>query len=506
MPACARLVGVEKWFGSVRALAGADLTLEAGRIHGVLGENGAGKSTLLGILGGLIAPDSGTIEIEGAAVRLGSPGDAWTRGVGLVHQHFALVPTFTVLENLSLGRRGGSRVGRLDLRRVRERVQALSERTGLSVTLDAPVSSLGVGERQRVEILKALLRDPKILVLDEPTAVLAPSEVERLFDLLRDLASSGTSVALVAHKLDEVLAVAQDFTVLREGRTVLKGSRAEVDAVSLTRAMIGGDEGAARPGITRKVVQPVRTSGDAVPSEVVASLVDVSTRDEAGGLFLRGVGLEVRRGELVGIAGVGGNGQRELALILAGRRRPDAGVAHLPDEVAFIPQDRIGQGLIADFSLVENAALTLQRSSAFRTGPILRWGAIRSAARDLIREYDVRASGASVPARSLSGGNQQRLVVARELRVARDLLVAENPTRGLDVMSAAFVHASIRARVLEGDAATRPGMVLISTDLDEILALATRILVISRGRLSPVAPDLHTREGVGTLMVGGSSA
>jgi len=494
----ARLRGVERRFGSVRALAGADLEVSSGEVHAVLGENGAGKTTLLGVLGGMLRPDRGTVEIAGSSVELGSPRRAWELGVGLVHQHFTLVPALSVLENLALGRDLGASGLRLRTPEVRDRVVALMDRTGLSVPLDSTVDGLGVGDRQRVEILKALLRDPPILVLDEPTAVLAPAEVESLFVLLRSWAEQGRAVVLVAHKIDEVLSVADRVTVLRRGRTVLTAARADVDSAALIRAMVGAD---AQGGDIQRAA-----TGDGVrlrerpAGAQVARLTGVGVRRTSGAKALDGVALDVRRGEVVGVAGVEGNGQRELALVLSGRLMPDAGVAELPSGSGFIPQDRTAEGVIADFDLVENVALGLHDDARFGAGMVLPWEAMRHEAESIVSRFGVVSAGVESRAGSLSGGNQQRLVVGRELLRATDLLVAENPTRGLDVGATAFVHAEID-RLAGQDGG--PGIVLISTDLDEILELSTRVLVMSGGRLLEVPGDRPTREEVGALMLSG---
>jgi simple sugar transport system ATP-binding protein len=510
----ARLSGVVRRFGPVTALDGADLRVLPGEVHGVLGENGAGKSTLLNVLGGMLRPDAGVLEIDGEAHIFSSPRDAWKAGVGLVHQHFTLVPTLTVLENLALGRRSAAGGWRLPYPALRDRLADLVERTGLEVPLEARVDDLGVGTRQRVEILKTLLRNPRILVLDEPTAVLAPGEVTRLFDLLRELAAQGSAVVLVAHKLDEILDVADRITVLRRGRTVLEAPRDQVDERSLTRAMVGegvevdpvalgswrdrgvgdGPHGGGRGG--------GRGSVAGARGGVVASLSDVAMAGARGERALDGVSLEVRRGEIVGVAGVEGNGQREICLVLAGRASPDEGAVELPDEVAFIPQDRTREGLVGGFDLRENVALTLQRVEGYRDGPLLRWSAVEDRTRALMDRFDVRAPSPGTLASALSGGNQQRLVVARELETASDLLVAENPTRGLDVNAAAFVHRALLELARDDPA---PGIVLVSTDLDEVLALSDRVLVMVRGRLVPVPDAERTREGVGRLMLGAAS-
>jgi ABC-type uncharacterized transport system ATPase subunit len=496
--ALARLRGVTRSFGPVQALKGADLTLLPGEVHGVLGANGAGKSTLFNVLGGMITPDAGVIEVDGKPVSLEGPRDAWRLGIGLVHQHFTLVPALTVLENLALGLRDRSMEG------VRADAERVMERTGLSVPLDPPVEVLGVGDRQRIEILKALMRDPRVLVLDEPTAVLTPDEIEGLFSLLQELAGEGRAVALVAHKLDEVLGVADRITVLRAGRTVLTGVRGEHSVDEVVRAMVGGepsdlvavgvDSGGGGPTTPAQASGAEAKGGDDGP---VAVLEDVRL-DVRGSPALRGVDLTLRAGEMVGVAGVEGNGQRELALVLAGRLEPDAGVVRLPAGIGFIPQDRTTEGIIADFDLVENVALAYHRRPAFQDGLRLRWDRMADATRDLRQRYDVAATSVKVTAGTLSGGNQQRVVVGREVEMASDLLVAENPTRGLDIAAAAFVHQELLKLCDQGVT-----VVLVSTDLDEVLALSHRVFAMARGRLIRVPPGARTREGVGALMLGG---
>ena len=491
---------VHQRFGAVVALRGAGVSLSAGEVHALLGENGAGKTTLLRVLGGIQAPDRGALLIEGRPVRLRTARDAWSAGIGLVHQHFTLVPRLTVLENLALGARtrAGWRGGcARPLGGIAERASALALRTGLLVPLDARVETLGVGDRQRVEILKVLLREPRVLALDEPTAVLAPAEVERLLALLRELAASGRAVVIVAHKLDEALAVADRVTVLRGGRVVLEAARAVVDARALARAMVGEERSSA--------LEPsVRSPGARPTGDLVARLQDVVPPGARSGGASTPLSLEVRRGEIVGVAGVEGNGQRELALVLSGREAPMRGRAELPADPGLIPQDRSREGLIGAFDLAENVALALHRQARWRSGPTLRWDELRAAAGELVARYQVRAPGTHALARTLSGGNQQRMVVARELEAGGDLLVAENPTRGLDVAATAFVHGELRRLRAEG----RVGVVLISTDLDEVLALADRILVMVRGRLIevPDVPGERTRAGVGALMLSAEAA
>jgi simple sugar transport system ATP-binding protein len=481
IPAAVRIRDLRRTFGSVVALDDAALEVRAGEVHALVGENGAGKTTLLSILAGHLRPDAGTIEVGGHPIPAGgwSTREAWDRGVGMVHQHFALVPRLTGEENLALGVRRARAGWALPYEWIRERVAAIRAETGLEVDLARPVEELTIGERQRLEIVKVLLRDPGILVLDEPTAVLAPSEVEGLLTLLRRLAAEGRAVLLVAHKLDEVLQVADRITVLRNGRTVLEADRDAVTARSVAEAMVGDAEA---------LDEAVRTEVE--PGEVRARWLG---RDD-------GTDLELRAGEIVGIAGVEGNGQREIARTLAGRD-PGEGRVHLPDRVAYIPQDRGREGLIGSFDLAENVALGHHHDPDVRGGPggtLLRWNALVARTREMIHTFGIRASGSRAMAASLSGGNQQRLVVARELHGRPELVVAENPTRGLDVAGARFVHDQLRRLRAADDA---PAIVLVSTDLDEVLRLSDRVYTIVRGRLSEVPARERTREGVGARML-----
>ena len=511
-----------------------DFELASGEIHGLLGENGAGKTTLARIMAGIVLADAGRVE-------LGGP-------VAMVHQHFSLVPRFTGLENVALfngaaggagggggpGPRGGawSRLGTLRTG-YRARVEARAEELGLDVELDVPVGRLGVVERQRLEILKALMGEPSVLLLDEPTAVLAPQEVDGLLAVLRQVAGGGAGIVLVAHKLDEVLAAADRVTVLRRGRRVLTRKAAEMSAEALAGAMVGV---AARPGgapggggevahglggmtgnnrtTESQAKEPAdEDAGAATPP--VAALRQVVV-ESAGANPLRGVTLEVRRGEILGIAGVGGNGQRTLAAVLAGVREPDAGDVTLPGKVGWIPQDRAEEGLVQDFTIAENTALALHDSEAYRRGPWLDWDGVGGAAAALARDLDVRTGsylaareqgpggigGAlQAPVAALSGGNQQRVVVGREFLRSRDFLVAESPTRGLDVRATRAVRDRIMGLTRERKGVGRPGVVLISADLDEILEMSHRIAVMVRGRLIPVEPRHHNAAAIGEVML-----
>ena len=515
-PRAASLAEITKRFGPVTALDRVRFELAPGEIHGLLGENGAGKTTLARVLAGLIAPDEGRVEIGGRAVTLRSARDARAKGVAMVHQHFSLVPRFTGFENVALfngeawTRRSTAAPG------YRARVEARAAELQLDVQLDVPVAALGVGERQRIEILKALMSDTRVLLLDEPTAVLAPREVDGLFEVLRQVARSGTGIVLVAHKLDEVLAAAGRVSVLRRGQRVLTEEAAAVSARELAEAMVGGalpaEGGRARQGGMGGSVGGMDGAGGMGGSvggmggaggaggvgTGVAVLADVTVAS-AGAPSLRGVTLTVRRGEILGVAGVDGNGQRELAGVLAGVVRPAEGAVTLPDEVGWIPQDRSGEGLVNDFTIAENVAFALHGATSHRKGPWLDWAAIGRTAATLVREMDVRAGSPEDAAGTLSGGNQQKVVTGREFLRARDLLVAESPTRGLDVKATAAVRTRIAELARTGD--RPPGIVLISADLDEILELAGRIVVIVRGRLIPVPDGSRTVAAVGELML-----
>jgi len=481
------LNGIMKRYGSVLALDGAQLTAVGGEIHAVLGENGAGKSTLAGVLAGSVRPDGGQILINGEEHHFGSPLDASRASVGIVHQHFKLVPALSALENIALGAVRRLPGIRLHLDRVRTRALSIAESVGLEVGLDRVVAQMSVGERQRVEIIKLLFADPRVLVFDEPTAVLTPGEVAQLADTMRMLAGEGRTVLIIAHKLDEVLAMADRVTVLRRGRTVLTGARSEVDAPGLARAMVGEAlSDAPRPGPPR--VGPV-----------IARLSEFTALSAGGGPVLKDIRLEVRRGEIVGVAGVEGNGQGDLAGALAGLVPATGGSAELPGRISLIPQDRIHQGLIADFTILENVALGFHDDSAYRRGPTLDWKKIEDVASTVMERFDVRAQGIGARARTLSGGNQQKVAVGREVMRSPTLVVAENPTRGLDIRSAQFVRSEL-VRLRDTDEA--PGIVLISTDLDEVLELSDRLFVLVRGRLIEVPEESHGRERMGALMLG----
>jgi simple sugar transport system ATP-binding protein len=476
--------GVTKWYGTTQALADASLDVRAGTVHALLGENGAGKSTLMRIAFGLERPDAGTIRVAGETVRFGRAADAIARGIGMVHQHFTLVPAMTVVENVALGGHG-----LLDLPRLGSRLRELSDVTGFALDPQARVETLAVAAQQRVEIAKALLRRARLLVLDEPTAVLAPAESAELLRWLRRFADDGNAVVLITHKLGEALSVADDVTVLRRGRTVETVPGHAATRESLASAMIGTDA----PGSETATVAE-SSSHDA--GDVVFQAVHVGIRDPAGVIRIRDASFSVRAGEIVGVAAVEGSGQHALLRALAGRLPVDTGTLRRPTSVGFVPEDRHRDAVLLERTLVENVAL---RGAGVRRG-LLDWRAMVARTRALLHAFDVRTAGPSMPMRSLSGGNQQRLVLARELAptdgTLRQGIVVENPTRGLDVRSTADVLERLRAARAAGAA-----IVLYSSDLDEVLALATRVLVVFGGIVREVAPD---RELVGRAMLGAS--
>ena len=479
------LQGIDKRFGSTQALIDASLQVRAGTVHALLGENGAGKSTLMRIAYGLEHPDAGTIRMCDTPVRLSGPADAIARGIGMVHQHFTLVPVMTVAENVALGGHG-----MLDLSRVASQLRELATRTGLSLDADARVESLSVAAQQRVEIAKALVRDARVLVLDEPTAVLPPSESTELLRWLRAFADQGNAVVLITHKLREAMHVADDVTVLRRGRTVLAAPRAETSIASLTNAMLGmGHPDGAAEKLPTTANRTTRPTGAAVFRAEAITVLDAQ-----GVVRVREASFVIAAGEIVGVAGIEGSGQRELLRALAGRAPIAAGMLHRPPAVGFVPEDRHRDAVLLERSLIENVAL---RGAGARRG-VMNWRGIAARTESLARSFDVRGAGVQAPMRTLSGGNQQKLVLARELTgddgTGARALVVENPTRGLDVRATAEVHARLRAAREEGAA-----VALYSSDIDEVLQLADRVLVLYGGVVRPAPLD---REIVGRLMLG----
>jgi ABC-type uncharacterized transport system ATPase subunit len=505
-PPAVRMVGITKRFPGVVANDRVSFEAAVGEVHALLGENGAGKTTLSNILTGLYRPDAGSIELYGEPVRFHSPRDALDAGICMVHQHFRLVEPFTVAENVVLGdHRGEGRSFFVHPPAIQRRVAELSRRYGLAVHPRARIWQLSVGEQQRVEILKALYRDARILIMDEPTAVLTPQEAEALFATLRAMAEGGKTVVFISHKLHEVKAVADRVTVLRGGRTVATVDAAEATPRSLASLMVG-----------REVAIGRIAEREGVPSEhVVLSAQGLRAPGDRGGEALKDVTLTVRAGEILAVAGVAGNGQRELAEAIAGMRSPTAGTVSVNGKplrrgdprdaisagIAYVPEDRLGTGLAPSLSIARNAALKTYREPPVSRGPFLVLRRMVELAHSLIRSYGVKAPGPGTPVRDLSGGNLQKLVLGREFRGEPRVVIAAQPTRGLDVGAIETVHAYLREAAGKGVA-----VLVISEDLDEILALADRIVVMYEGAIVGEA-DASTAsvEEIGYLMAGGSS-
>ena len=486
VPPVLELAGIQKRFGSVHALRGADFVLSAGEVHALLGENGAGKSTLMHVAYGLVRRDAGEVRVNGVPRSVSSPREARKLGIGMVHQHLTAVPALTVAENVALT--AGWRVGP---RILRERTRALSEQIGLPLDPDQRAGRLSVALKQRLEIVKALAGDARMLLLDEPTAVLAPSEAEELLGVIRAFAASGGSAVLITHKLDEALRAADRVTVLRQGSVTYAGPRAAQTMESLARAMIGPS-----PDLPFIFTAGVRSQpGISVGPELIRlDSLEVS-RESGYGIAVRRSSLAVRAGEIVGLAAVEGSGQRELLRTVAGRLMPLRGRLEVVRPIGFIPEDRTFEGLIPDLSLTENVVLGLGHEGPWIRRGRVRWGEARDRTAGLLGEFGIAASGPDARAGSLSGGNQQKLIVARELSRRPAVLVAENPTRGLDVSAAAAIHVRIRSAAAAGAA-----VLFHSSDLDEVLHLAQRVVVVARGVLAEV-PFTASRAEVGSMML-----
>ena len=492
------LRNITKRFGTLVANDNISLTLEPGEIHSLLGENGAGKSTLMNVLYGLLQPDEGQILIDDKPVKFAGPGDAMAAGIGMVHQHFMLIPVFTVAENVVLGHEPTGKIGNLDLNAARKIVKEISDRFGFDIDPDAKVQDLPVGAQQRVEIIKSLARNAKALVLDEPTAVLTPQETDELMEIMRGLAKAGTSIIFITHKLREVQQVADRITVIRQGKVVASPSP-KASASELASLMVG-----------REVDLDVKRKPAKVGAETLV-IKDLTVLDDRQHQMVDGVTFSVHDGEVLAIAGVQGNGQTELAEAILGLRKIHSGSIEVAGKdltkssvrdvleagLGYIPEDRKKDGLVGEFSIAENLMLDGSFGKPFAKGVQIDFAKRDEIAQKLIKEFDIRTPSAETMAKQLSGGNQQKVVVARELGRELKVLVASQPTRGVDVGSIEFIHEQIIAARDAGKS-----VLIISTELDEVLALADRIAVMYRGKIVGIVDSKTTREKLGKMMAG----
>lgn len=494
------LVDITKSFPGVLANDRVSLNVSSGEVLALIGENGAGKSTLMNVLYGMYRPDSGEILIDGKAVSFDSSADAIASGIGMVHQHFMLVPVFSVAENVVLGVEPTGVLGRLDMSNARQMVKDLSDKYHLDIDPDALIENLPVGIQQRVEIVKVLLRDARIVVFDEPTAVLTPSEILEFFEIVKSLVDAGKGVVFITHKLKEALHIADRIAVLRRGKVVGETIPARADENKIAEMMVG------RP------VQLVVSKNSARPGEEVLSVRDLTVLDVDGRPIVESASFEVRSGEVVGIAGVQGNGQTELVETLTGLRATSSGIILLGGDditeasprlrhelgMAHIPEDRQRQGLVVGMSIAQNLVLTRYHSSQFSSGVSMNWDKVHDVAEELVRNYDVRTTDVDNLASTLSGGNQQKVIVARELSRDLRLAVASQPTRGVDVGSIEYIHSQI---IKERDSGT--AVLIVSTELDEVMALSDRVLVMYRGKIvAEVDPKTTSAMDIGLYMAG----
>jgi ABC-type uncharacterized transport system ATPase subunit len=498
-PPLLQMTGITKRFPGVVANDQVDFDVRVGEIHTLFGENGAGKSTLMRVLYGLYRPDEGEIKMNGERLRISSPADAIRHGIGMIHQHFMLVNTLTVAENVALGQK--SHRGPLtDLRRVSARIRELADTYGLDVDPQAIIWQLSVGERQRVEIIKALYRNVSLLVLDEPTAVLTPREVDDLFAVLRQMAEGGRGLVFISHKVHEVLDLSDRITVLRAGRNVGTLESNEASRSRLVELMVGHS-------IALEESPPQGSASD-----LRLSVKDLHVRSDRGTEAVRGLSLEVSAGEIVGIAGVSGNGQRELSESIAGLRTPASGSIRLAGAelagatpaqarsagLAYVPEERMRDGVVPDFTVAQNLLLVDNRSRSYSRFGVLRARAIRRHCQELVSAFDVRTPSLDTPVRNLSGGNIQKLIMARELSGHPQVLLVAQPTRGIDVGATRYIHERLVAQRDSGTA-----VLVISEDLDEIMTICDRVLVMYAGTIIGSAdPRTSTREAIGLMMAG----
>jgi ABC-type uncharacterized transport system ATPase subunit len=495
--------GITKAYPGVVANDKVDFAVRSGEIHALVGENGAGKTTLMNVLYGLVHLDAGEILIDGKPARIGGPRDAITLGIGMVHQHFMLIPVFTVGENVMLGREPVSGPDLYNHTKAREEIATMTRKYGLALDPDARMADLPVGLQQRAEIVKVLYRGANILVLDEPTGVLTPQETKELFGVLRDLVKTGKTIIFISHKLREVLEVSDRITVMRRGKVVGHLVTRETNEQEIATMMVG------REVLLRVDKKPAK------PGPVTFKVENLTASSDRGVPALKGVSFELHQGEILGIAGVEGNGQSELVEVLAGTRRATGGRVLLGDKdvttfdarterdagIDYIPEDRRGAGLVLNYSVADNLILGRQRAPAFSWHElVLRLTAIKEWARRLVKEFDIRTPSIETAARNLSGGNQQKIIIAREMASRPRVLLAAQPTRGVDIGAIEFIHRRLVAQRDEGTA-----VLLISAELDEIRSLSDRIAVIYEGQIVSIEPADTPEERLGLLMAGGGS-